>query len=242
MIQRRKIYSGKIKRSIPFGKSVRIQSLDEWENPVLAYCRLKIPSWWRFLNLTEQYHLLVFGGRRVVKGDGEPLGKNKSIRKVRIFRSKHDFFQRKSITFGKESSKLINLRKLENKDKKVGVVIFNFPPNAVNIGTAAHLDVFSSLYNTLLHLKKLDIPLIFQKIFKSLRKIVRGKFKEYSSDANVVHRTSVDDYVSQSRWLSEVEDIWGVAPGKIDTDGESIYVQGLTLGNVFIGVQPVFWI
>ena len=66
--------------------------------------------------------------------------------------------------------KLINLRKLENKDKKVGVVIFNFPPNAVNIGTAAHLDVFSSLYNTLLHLKKLDTPLMFQKIFKSLRK------------------------------------------------------------------------
>ena len=24
----------------------------------------------------------------------------------------------------------------------------------------------------------------------------------------------------------------GIAPGKIDTDGESIYVQGLTLGNV----------
>ena len=26
---------------------------------------------------------------------------------------------------------------------------------------------------------------------------------------------------------------------KIDTDGESIYVQGLTLGNVFIGVSQL---
>ena len=95
-------------------------------------------------------------------------GKKRAFEKVRISRSKHDFFQRKSITFGKKSSKLINLRKLENKDKKVGVVIFNFPPNAVNIGTAAHLDVFASLYNTLLHLKKWDIPLMSQKIFKSL--------------------------------------------------------------------------
>ena len=66
--------------------------------------------------------------------------------------------------------KLINLRKLENRDKKVGVVIFNFPPNAVNIGTAAHLDVFSSLYNTLLHLKKIGYTVDIPKIFKNLRR------------------------------------------------------------------------
>ena len=82
-----------------------------------------------------------------------------------------------------------------------------------------------------------DVP---ENIQELKHKLLEGNSKEYSSDANVVHKTSVDDYVSQSRWLSEVEDIWGVAPGKIDTDGESIYVQGLTLGNVFIGVQPSF--
>ena len=38
---------------------------------------------------------IVFGGRRVSEEMEDYLGKNKTIRKVRIFRSKHDFFQRK---------------------------------------------------------------------------------------------------------------------------------------------------
>ena len=95
---------------------------------------------------------LVFGGRRG-QTDGELLLEEQDHSKTSGYVDRNmTFSQRKSLTFGKKVLKLINLRKLENRDKKVGVVIFNFPPNAVNIGTAAHLDVFSSLYNTL-HLK-----------------------------------------------------------------------------------------
>ncbi len=49
--------------------------------------------------------------------------------------------------------KLIELRRTERAKRKIGMVLFNFPPNAGNVGTAASLAVFPSLYNVLLRLK-----------------------------------------------------------------------------------------
>ena len=46
-------------------------------------------------------------------------------------------------------AKLIALKKSERAQRKVAVVLFNFPPNAGSTGTAAFLSVFESLYNTL---------------------------------------------------------------------------------------------
>ena len=46
-------------------------------------------------------------------------------------------------------SKLVALRHSARAARKIGIVIFNFPPNAGNTGTAAYLAVFKSLHNTL---------------------------------------------------------------------------------------------
>ena len=48
---------------------------------------------------------------------------------------------------------LARLRRRENADKKVGIVLFGFPPNAGAVGTAAYLSVFESLFNTLTEMK-----------------------------------------------------------------------------------------
>ncbi len=47
------------------------------------------------------------------------------------------------------------LRRKQNADKNVGIVLFGFPPNAGAVGTAAYLNVFESLFNTL-HAMKAD--------------------------------------------------------------------------------------
>ena len=56
----------------------------------------------------------------------------------------------------------IALRRTRLADRKVAIVLFNFPPNAGNTGTAAFLSVFESLWNTLNGLKKagytVDVP------------------------------------------------------------------------------------
>ena len=46
-------------------------------------------------------------------------------------------------------AKLVALRRAARADRKVAMVLFNFPPNAGTTGTAAYLSVFASLLNTL---------------------------------------------------------------------------------------------
>jgi magnesium chelatase subunit H len=48
-----------------------------------------------------------------------------------------------------KTRRLAVLRRKANAEKKVGIVLFGFPPNAGAIGTAAYLSVFESLFNTL---------------------------------------------------------------------------------------------
>ncbi len=49
-------------------------------------------------------------------------------------------------------SRAINWAKLarkEKKDKKLAITVFSFPPDKGNVGTAAYLNVFGSIYRVL---------------------------------------------------------------------------------------------
>ncbi len=42
--------------------------------------------------------------------------------------------------------RLASLRRKRNAEKKIGIVLFGFPPNAGAVGTAAYLRVLESLF------------------------------------------------------------------------------------------------
>jgi magnesium chelatase subunit H len=46
--------------------------------------------------------------------------------------------------------------------------------------------------------------------------------------------------VRNEPYLAEIENAWGPAPGKAQSDGRSLFVLGARFGNVFVGVQPPF--
>jgi magnesium chelatase subunit H len=71
-------------------------------------------------------------------------------------------------------------------------------------------------------------------------RILGGNSAIFGTPANVAARMPVDNHVRHQRWLDEIEGQWGPAPGKIQTDGASLFILGLQLGRVFIGVQPAF--
>jgi magnesium chelatase subunit H len=135
--------------------------------------------------------------------------------------------------------KLVALRKAERANRKVAIVLFNFPPNAGNTGTAAYLAVFESLFNTLTSMKAegytIDVPASVDDLRKS---IVNGNAEQYGAFANVHTKISANDHVKRERYLKQIEAQWGPAPGKQQSDGSSIFVIGERFGNVFVGVQP----
>jgi len=139
------------------------------------------------------------------------------------------------------SRKLVLLKKSECASRKVAIVLFGFPPNAGAAGTAAYLDVFQSLHNTMKAMALAGYNLEVPDKVEDLRQLVlEGNSTSFGQDANVHARVSADWIVKNTPWLSDVEDQWGSAPGKIQSDGSSVLVLGKQFGNVFVGVQPTF--
>jgi magnesium chelatase subunit H len=135
----------------------------------------------------------------------------------------------------------VRLRRSRCAERKVAVVLFNFPPNAGNTGTAAYLSVFASLHNTLRALAGAGYTVEVPATVDELReRIIHGNASRFGAAANVHVRISADDHVRRERWLADIEKAWGPAPGRQQSDGSHIFVLGERFGNVFVGVQPGF--
>ncbi|HET7773609.1 MAG TPA: magnesium chelatase subunit H [Burkholderiaceae bacterium] len=138
-------------------------------------------------------------------------------------------------------ARLVDLRRSERADRRLAAVIFNFPPNAGNTGTAAYLSVFESLFNTLKALDQAGYTVELPASVDALRdRIIEGNAARYGASANVHALIASDDHVRRERWLKDIEAQWGPAPGRQQTNGSAIFVLGERFGNVFVGIQPGF--
>ncbi|WP_375227359.1 magnesium chelatase subunit H [Roseobacter sp. S98] len=137
--------------------------------------------------------------------------------------------------------RLAKLRRMERAEQRVGIVLFGFPPNAGATGTAAYLDVFRSLFNTLIRLMAegytVDVPSSVEDLRAA---VLQGNAAQYGQEANVAAHVSADTIVRTTPPLAEVEAVWGPAPGRVQSDGRGVFVLGQQFGNVFVGVQPAF--
>ncbi|MBY0520757.1 MAG: magnesium chelatase subunit H [Sphingomonas sp.] len=139
--------------------------------------------------------------------------------------------------------KMIELRRSVEANRRVAIVLFNFPPNAGAAGTAQFLAVFESLLATLNRLAgegyDVDVPATVDDLREA---ILGGNAARYGTEANVHSRVSADTIVARETWLDEIEAAWGPAPGKLQSDGTSVQILGAQFGNVFIGIQPALGI
>ena len=137
--------------------------------------------------------------------------------------------------------RMVRLRRVRNADKKVGVVLFGFPPNAGAAGTAAYLAVFESLFNTLNRMKAdgytLDVPSSVDDLRAA---VIKGNAAKYGQPANVAATVDAETIVRNTPPLKAIEAVWGPAPGKIQSDGRGVFILGAQFGNVFVGLQPTF--
>ena len=138
-------------------------------------------------------------------------------------------------------SAMVALRRAARRDKRIAMVLFNFPPNAGAAGTAAYLAVFASLHNTMLAMRNAGYTVEVPATVDDLREqLLTGNAERFGTDANVAARISAEDHVRRQPWLAEIEKSWGAAPGRAQSDGASIFVLGERFGNVFVGLQPAF--
>jgi magnesium chelatase subunit H len=124
---------------------------------------------------------------------------------------------------------------------KLALVVYCFPPNKGNIGTAADLDVLASVWDVLKSLQEDGYRVRIPESVDALRALLLGGSAEVAgATANVAYRMSVAEYSRLCPFISDIEAEWGPAPGAINSFGGELLIQGIQLGNVFIGVQPTF--
>ena len=219
---------------------VEFQTIEQWRTsdrgllPVESTIMVAIPE------LDGSTGPTVFGGR--VDGGSQCGGCERRCQfpKTEGLRDMHVCAERAEVLAARVE-KLALLRRTQRAQRKIGVVIFNFLPNAGNAGTAAFLGVFESLYNVLVSMKQAGYSVEPPATPDALRSaIIEGNAARFGSLANVHARIPADQHVRKERWLADIEQQWGAAPGRHQTDGSTIHVYGERFGNVFVGVQPAF--
>ena len=220
---------------------VEFQTLDQWGGsergllPVESTIMVAIPE------LDGATGPTVFGGRVGAPGSTcVGCARRCTFQASDSARDMHSCPERAQ-TLAERVRKLVELRRSERAQRRVALVIFNFPPNAGNVGTAAFLGVFESVHNTLLAMRSQGYSVEVPDSAQALRDaVLRGNAERYGADANVHTLVRADDHVRRERWLKEIEAQWGAAPGRQLSNGSSILVLGRQFGNVLVAVQPSF--
>ena len=218
---------------------VEFQTLDQWGAsdrgllPVESTIMVAIPE------LDGATGPTVFGGR-----GGAPGKTCTGCDKRCTFDAAHDErdmreCSERTAMLASRVARLVALRRAERAKRRVAIVLFDYPPGSGNCGTGAHLAVFESLHATLAGMKAqgytVDVPPTPEALRES---ILEGNASAHGTPANVHAKVAADEHVRRERWLREIEAQWGPSPGRIQTDGRSIFVLGERFGNVMVGVQP----
>jgi magnesium chelatase subunit H len=140
----------------------------------------------------------------------------------------------------------INWARLTRKkaaEKKLAITVFSFPPDKGNVGTAAYLNVFGSIFHVLKELQKQGydvgrIPNSERDLINTVLNQEEARFN--SADLNIAYRMTVDEYQKLCPYSEALEENWGKPPGTLNTNGQELLIYGKQFGNVFIGVQPTF--
>lgn len=210
--------------NVPYRSAVSLdtQTVEAWResqtglNPVQAGMQIAIPE---IDGATEPF---IYGGIHVKGQEPTPLDD-------------------RCARFARRLKRWNNLRTATRADVKLAIVLFCFPPNKGNIGTAADLDVFPSIWDLLTRMKsdgyRVEIPASADELRDRL---LGGNSDSYGVAANVAYRMTTNEYLRLCPYVRDIERDWGAAPGSINSFAGDLLIQGLKLGNVFIGVQPTF--
>jgi magnesium chelatase subunit H len=135
----------------------------------------------------------------------------------------------------------LRLKKKPVEEKRVAIVLFNFPPNLGNAGTAAFLDVFESLWKVMARLRddgyRVELPASAGELRSRL---LEGNRLIYGTDGNVGALYPVENYRKHFPACEGIEPFWGDAPGEILNDRKNFHILGTRFGNIFVGQQPSF--
>lgn len=111
------------------------QSFTEWQNSQLGLHPVQVALQVSLPEIDGAIEPLIFSGRDGTTGRSIPM-------------------QDRIGALATRSMNWANLRRKPNAEKKLSICVFQFPPDKGNVGTAAYLDVFGSIFAVMGELKE----------------------------------------------------------------------------------------
>ncbi|MDI9644150.1 MAG: cobaltochelatase subunit CobN [Candidatus Verstraetearchaeota archaeon] len=149
------------------------------------------------------------------------------------------------------SIKWARLRRIPNREKRVAIILHNYPPRNDTIGHAFGIDAPVSVHKILVELSKAGyvlgpVPESGQRLMEVIINGLTNDRRWLSADElaeRAVAKIPKEQYL---KWFSDLpRDVqermikdWGEPPGRLFVHGDDLLVSGLITGNVFVGLQP----
>ncbi|KAA8517103.1 hypothetical protein F0562_017396 [Nyssa sinensis] len=200
------------------------QTTEEWLNSTLGLHPIQVALQVALPELDGGMEPIVFSGRDPRTGKSHALHKRVEQLCTRAI-------------------KWAELKRKSKEEKKLAITVFSFPPDKGNVGTAAYLNVFASIFSVLKDLQRdgYNVEGLPETSEALIEEIIHDKEAQFSSpNLNVAYKMGVREYQGLTAYATSLEENWGKPPGNLNSDGENLLVYGKQYGNVFIGVQPTF--
>ncbi len=149
--------------------------------------------------------------------------------------------------FRKKSLKLMGLRRKENRDKKIAIIIYNYPPGEGTVGGGAFLDTFKSVENIVSRLKGegfLADGITGQQLEETFMDQGMCNTPRWSGESHGAVCYPFDRFQESTRDLPGRDLVdrctreWGPFPGRIMTGSNGFSIPGIRDKNLFVGLQP----
>ena len=148
------------------------------------------------------------------------------------------------------AARYARLRHTPPAERKIAIVLSNYPTKAARLGNAVGLDTPASAINLLNAMQAAgyridDIPPDGDELMRRL--IDRGSYDAEFLTPQQMRQAegsvSAQSYQSQFATLpadvqADITQAWGEPPGGVYAHNGSLFMAGLRLGNAFIGIQP----
>ena len=146
--------------------------------------------------------------------------------------------------------RLARLRRVPNAQKKIALILSNYPSKHARIGNAVALDTPASVVKILQALRQAgytvgDFPEDGDQLVHTL--IDRcGQDVEFVTEEQMRQAVGHVPVETYGDWFAQfpepvqtaIQGAWGPPPGNVMRWGETLVIPGLQYGNIFIGVQP----
>ena len=146
--------------------------------------------------------------------------------------------------------KWATLRLRSNAEKRIAIILSNYPTKDGRIGNAVGLDTPASVIHILNALKEAgywveDIPESADALIHSIIERCSNDMDSLTEDQLrlAVGHVSAAEYGRRfdgfpTKVQDELKEAWGDPPGRVYRTGDKLAIAGIQLGNIFVGVQP----